>query len=114
MRTDLICDGKEPLSSSTDRRRELSVGRNIGVTVKQVFSRNANIVEAQLGVVHPVETHLVTHVLDRHTRNGVEVVIATPDKDSVDALVFAVDNELKPILVHEIRHISSTTSNFIP
>ena len=70
-RQQLVRHGQEARPTTLlDAGDELALRGDVAVLVEQVLPGHADVVEAELGVVNPVEAHLVTHVLHRDSGNG--------------------------------------------
>ena len=48
----------------------------VGMSVEEVRTRNADVVEVELGVVDSVETDFVTHIVNRHARTDGQVFVS--------------------------------------
>ena len=70
----LVRHGQEPRPGAAllDLCDELPLRCDVAVLVEQVLPRHPHLVEGQLGVVDPVQAHLVAHVLHRHPGHGLK------------------------------------------
>ena len=63
-------------ATAGNRRRELSVARDIRVLVQDVLGGNADVVKEQLAIVDTVAAKFDTHVLDAHTLGRRHIFLA--------------------------------------
>ena len=76
-REELISQDEEsPSGGPFNGGGEDAFGGNVGVGVEEVGAGNAHVVEVELGVVDPVESDFVTHVVNRHARTHGHVFVS--------------------------------------
>ena len=66
---------ESPSGGSLDLGSKNAIG-DVGVSVEEVRTRNADIVEVELGVIDSVETDFVTHIVNRHARTDGQVFVS--------------------------------------
>ncbi len=55
--------------------------------VQQILSWNSNIIKRQLGVVNPIQTHLVSHIFYSNTWHRLQLIITNTNQNTMDAMV---------------------------
>uniref|UniRef100_A0A1I8IQ36 RING-type domain-containing protein n=1 Tax=Macrostomum lignano TaxID=282301 RepID=A0A1I8IQ36_9PLAT len=85
-------DAAHAHAGNADSAGEQLVGH--GQEASSVVPRHPDRVEGQLGIVHPVQAHPDSHIVNVNARHRLKVVVSNPSQNAVHSALLAVDAQL--------------------